>query len=132
MMFGEKKTGEVDYVQVGKNILREDDLQIPIMYKGDSFVLRYPNPALQAEIEVEVARRLQGFPLESYTNAHILSVRAYCTVDVLYVREKCPDWFKGPWSCIDEDLVGTLYQGYLGFRNKFLESIKQDKYAGNR
>lgn len=59
------------------------------------------------------------------------SVRAYCTIDILYVWDKCPNWFTGPWACYDEDLVVALYKEYLNFRLKFQENLRNGMYEGD-
>lgn len=113
-----------DTIQIGRAVIRQAELKIPVDYKGESFTLRYPNPAIQAAIEAEVARRLGGNPRTSFTYDHIESVEAYVTVDFLFDRDLCPKWFKGPWLCLDEELVGTLYKAYLDFREQFRARLR--------
>lgn len=123
-MFNASANKEAEVIQLGRNILRESDLEIPIQYNGEQFVLRYPTPAIQAAIESEIARRLNGFPRASFAPEHIASVEAYVIVDFTFIAEKCPKWFKGPWTCYDDECIATLYKGYFLFRDQFREKLR--------
>jgi hypothetical protein len=117
--------------KIGKNIIRESDLKIQIPYKNEVFTLRYANPALQAGIEVEIARRLGGLGRESYPAEHLTSIEACVLIDATKVLEECPKWFTGPWTCYDEALIATLYNGYIVFRHEFQKKISEDQFSKN-
>ena len=113
-------------IKVGKQVLREDELTFPVEYEGEIFTLKYPSPFEKSAIEVDIANRLGGFPRNSFTSDHVLMVTATAYVHNIIVREKSPDWFTSAWTCYDENCIGTLYQGYLEFRNKFPKRIRAD------
>lgn len=123
---------ERTYKVGAKQLLRESELRITVSYKGEVFVLRYPEPVVRNLIEVEIARRLGGFPRSSFTLDHVATVEAYVTVDALYVKDQCPGWFEGPWNCLDEELVLELYRGYWTFRAGFNKKLRgeTDQAAG--
>lgn len=123
-MFSFKDKREEELIQLGKNVIREADLEIPITYKGEQFTLRYASPALQSAIEMEIARRLGGMPRSSYSPDHLASIEAYVIIDMTYIADKCPKWFKGPWVCYDDDLILELYKGYYSFRDQFRERLR--------
>jgi len=113
-----------DVITLGKSIIRESELEIPIQYKGETFTLKYANLSVQAAIEAEIARRLGGYPRASYTAEHLASVEACVVIDYTYIPEKCPKWFRGPWTCLDEELLGELYKGYFLFRDRFRAKLQ--------
>ncbi|MHA2426495.1 MAG: hypothetical protein ACXADB_00445 [Candidatus Hermodarchaeia archaeon] len=115
--------------RIGKEALHEDDLKIPIMYNGETFVLKYPNPAVKATIESEIARRLGGFPRSSFSTEHLAEVEAYVTIDVLYDPKECPKWFEGPWATYDDELIRTLIEGYYQFRERFRTRLRSRGFA---
>jgi hypothetical protein len=114
-------------LQIGKNVLAEDDLLIQISYEDDVFVLKYPNPLVKGQIEVEIARRLGGFNRNTFSQDHVIMTEALVTIDSTYVQEKCPKWF-APWLCVDDRLIMALFNGYLSFRDEFREKLRTGKY----
>lgn len=117
--------------RLGKTVLTEDDLKIVIPYKEDTFTLKYPTPVQKTMIENEIARRLSGYPRASFSSDHLAMVEACATIDILMVKEECPDWFEGPWTCIDEDLVAELYSGYFQFRDGFRQRLRGHGLEGD-
>jgi hypothetical protein len=115
-------------VTLGKQILHEDDLQIKVEYKGDSFSLRYPNPLQRSMIEQEIAKRLGGLSRSAYDPEHLMMITASCYVDNLYEPKGCPVWFDGAWTCYDEALIAELYAGYLRFRDSFREKLRKSEF----
>lgn len=126
-MFNEKKTEDV---KLGGMVLRQDELEIDISYKGEVFVLQYPNPFQKAQIESDIARRLNGLPRNSYPDDHLNMLEAVCYVDALVIREKSPDWFTSAHTCYDEELIAALFTGYLQFRDKFRLKIRGAGHEG--
>ena len=114
-------------LQIGKNVLTEDDLLIQIPYEDDLFVLKYPTPLVRSQIEVEIARRLGGFSRNTFSSDHVIMTEALVTLDTIYVVDKCPKWFT-PWTCIDDHLIMVLFNGYLSFRDEFREKLRTGKY----
>lgn len=111
-------------IRIGKEILSEDDLEIQAPYKSDIFILKYPNPILRSQIEMETARRLGGYPRSSYSADYLLQLEMNVTVDLLYVSEKCPDWYEGPFEDFDEERTLALYNRYLKFRDTFRRRLR--------
>ena len=118
-------------IKIGRSILHESDLEIPIQYNGELFTLKYPEPWRQAAIEAEIARRLNGFPRASFSPEHLANIEAYVTVDLTYIPEKCPTWFKGPWMCYDEGVVVELIKGYFLFRDKFTQKLRDGGFEAS-
>lgn len=110
--------------QIGKQVLTEDDLKFPVEYKGEVFTLRYPNPLQRSIIEAEIVRRLGGVPREACSLEAITTVTACAYIDNLVVPTESPAWFTSAWTCYDEELIGTLYAGYLDFRDKIQKKIR--------
>ena len=117
--------------RLGKTVLTEDDLNIVIPYKGDTFVLRYPTPVQKSMIENEIARRLNGYPRSCFSQDHLGTVEACATIDTLMVRDKCPLWFDGPWTCLDDNLIAELFTGYFQFRDNFRQRLRGDGLEGD-
>lgn len=120
----EDKDKEV--IKIGQKVLRESDLEFPVEYDGEVFTLRHPAPYQKALIESEIARRLGGFSRDAYPNEHLALIEATTYVDALVVRDKSPSWWKGAWTCYDEDLIYTLYRGYYQFRGDLQEKLRRD------
>ena len=110
--------------QIGKQVLTEDDLKFPVEYKGDVFILRYPNPLQRSLIESEITRRLGGVPREACSIEMISLTTACAYIDNLVVSADSPSWFTSAWTCYDEEMIGTLYAGYLDFRDKIQKKIR--------
>jgi len=128
-MFGNKEQ-EKKY-RLGKTVLTESDLKIQIPYKGDVFTLKYPTPLQKSMIENEIARRLGGYPRASFSSEHLALVEACSTIDILMIKEDCPNWFESPWTCLDEDLITELFAGYYRFRDGFREHIRSPGMEGS-
>ena len=124
------KDDEKNFITLGKNILKEDDLQFTATYKGEIFTLKYPTPYEKAQIEVEIARRLNGLPRASYPETFLVLLEATVTIDCCYT-EKCPKWFKGPWTCYDEEVIVALWKSYVVFRDQFQNRLKLDYFEKN-
>ena len=116
--------GEEKTYQLGKTVLTESDLRIQVPYKGEVFTLKYPTPVERTMIENEIARRLGGFPRASFSPDHLALVEACATIDILMVEGECPDWFVTPWECVDDVLIGEIFQGYFTFRDKLRERLR--------
>lgn len=117
-----------DY-QLGKQVLTEQDIRIPIEYKGEIFTLQYPNPYQRTLIESEIARHLGGVARENYPLDHVTTVCACAYINSIIVQDESPKWFTSAWTCLDEELIGTLYGGYLRFRDELQGKIKKDGFA---
>lgn len=115
-------------IKLGKQILHESDLKITVEYKGEIFTLKYPNPVEKSIIESNISRTLGGVPREAHTLEHITMVTATCYVDSLIILDESPDWFISAWTCYDEELIGTLYAGYLRFRDSFQKKIRESGF----
>ncbi len=117
--------------RLGKTVLNESDLKISIVYKEDTFVLLYPTPVKKTMIENEIARRLNGYARTSFSTDHLSLVEACATIDVVMVKEECPDWYEGPWTCVDEKLIAELFAGYFQFRDNFRQKLHGGELEGS-
>jgi hypothetical protein len=117
--------------KIGKQIIREDDLKISIEYNGEMFTMKYPNPFQRTMIESEIARRLNGMNREVFPVEYTTLVVASTYVDNLIVSEESPKWFTSAWTCYDEELIGALYAGYLRFRDRFQQKIRESGFEGS-
>lgn len=120
---------KVQTYTVGKQILTEDDLECTVEYKGEIFTMRYANPYARSMIEAEIARHLNGMSRDVFTVEHVTTVVACSYISNLLVSEKSPKWFASPWTCLDDELIGNLYAGYLSFRDEIQEKIRGDGFA---
>lgn len=118
-------------MKIGNQILTEDDLQFNVTYNGEVFTLRYPTPFERAAIESEIARKLGGYPRESFPAEHLAMVEATAYANQLVVPENSPAWFKSAWTCYDENCIVALYQGYLRFRGNFQTRFRIDRPEGS-
>ena len=119
-------------VRIGAQILREDELEIRVPYKDDIFVLKYPNPIIRSQVEMEVARRLGGYPRASYSAGYLLQLEMNVTVDLLYISEKCPNWYEGPFQDYDEERTLVIYNGFLQFREEFRRRLRSQPEDGSK
>lgn len=124
------KDGE-NKIRLGKQLIREDELEIHVPYRDDVFVLKYPDPIVKSQIEMEVARRLGSYPRSQYSANYLLQLEMIVTVDMLYVAEKCPTWYEGPFRDLDEERTMTLYNGYLNFQEDFRRRLRQGRLEGD-
>jgi hypothetical protein len=121
-----KEDRNEEVLKIGKQVLREHDLEFTVAYKGEVYYLKYPAPFEKGIIEARIAERLGGYPRSSYPLEHLALVEATAYVDELVNREKSPSHFKSAWTCYDETLIQKLYEGYLHFRNDLQEKIRRD------
>lgn len=117
-------------IKLGKQIIQQADLKISVEYKGEIFIMQYPNPLQRALIETNISNRLGGVPREAHTALHVAAVTATCYVDLLIIPAESPDWFISAWTCFDEELIATLYSGYLDFRDSFQTKIREGRFQG--
>ena len=119
-------------IKIGAQILREDELEIQVPYKDDIFVLKYTSPIIRSQVEMEVARRLGGFSRSSYSADYLLQLEMNVTVDLLYISEKCPGWYEGPFRDYDEERTLILYNGFLQFREEFRRRLRSQPEDGDK
>jgi len=132
MMFDKKTDStKAEAVKIGKMVFHQDELEIPITYRGEVFVLQYPNAFQKAQIETDIARRLAGLSRESYPLEHLNMMEAVCYVNALVIPEKSPAWFKSAHTSYDDELIANLYAGYLSFRDEFRAKIRSDGNEGD-
>ena len=125
------KESDKEMAKLGKQIIMEHDLEIPITYKDEIFTLQYPTPLMRSAIENEIARRLGGYARDTYAPQHLQLIESTVYVNELYIQDKCPKWFKSAWLCYDDELIQELYAGYLLFRGEFQEKVRSDKFQGS-
>lgn len=118
--------------QIGKQILKEHDLNFTVEYDGEVFTMKYPTPIEKAAIEADIVRKLGGASRESHSPQHVATVEMYCYVDGIVIPDKSPAWFKGVWTCLDEVLIVRLYEGYLSFRDAFRGKLQAGEFTGSK
>lgn len=119
-------------IRLGKTVLSEDDLEFPVMYNGESFIFKYPTPVEKAVIENEIARKLNGFPRESFSVDHLTLIVATAYVEGMILHNKSPEWFDNAWTCYDEECIHALYAGYLRFRVELQKRFNRNGPEGGR
>ena len=115
--------------QIGKQILKEDDINKVITVKGETFKIKFPTPIEQAKIEREIALRIGAVPLDSIPAESYNVIRMCTTLD--FVIQESPDWWEIAGDCYDEDLLSKLWEKYLDLREKFRRSIREGKFKRN-
>lgn len=118
--------------KVGKQILREHDLEFTVEYEGEVFTLRHPTPLIKSQVEAEIARRLGGMSRDAYSPEHLAMVEATTYVNAIVVPDKSPSWFESAWTCYDDRLIAVLYEGYLQFRDNFRRGLREGRFSENR
>jgi len=119
-------------VKLGKQILYPKDMKFSITYKGEIFTMRYPMPFEKQQIEAEIARRLDGHPRATYSNDALMLLEATAYVNALVIAEESPSWFTSAWTCMDEELIATLYGEYLSFRSTFRKKLQEGGFTASR
>jgi len=103
-----------------------------IKTKRGTFVIRLPLPRDLREIEVNVARMLDGMPEASFSNEQVSSFRAYATLENVIVE--APEWWNkldSSEDCPDDNLIVTLYRRYVRFYKSIQDSIDRSGFDGN-
>ena len=115
-------------VQIGRNILTEDDLKFTVTYEGEVFTLRYPTPFEVSQIEADIVRRLGGYPRSSFAQEHLAMIEATAYANELVIRDESPAWFKSAWTCYDPDCIKELFRGYLAFSGEFQDRLRNNGF----
>lgn len=125
--------------KLGKQIIREDDLEFTVEYKGENFVLKYPTPVVQSTIYRNASFAIGAVPRPSVPMDYIDMVDKISYLDQIVIKEKSPSWLKDQnsfWECLDEGLIEALWEGFSKFRDSFRARIQKDGFAppmpGNR
>ena len=113
--------GNEEIIKLGRNVLMEHDLRFNIEHNGEVFVMKFPDPIVENQIETEIARRLGGYPRESFTENHLTKLRMIVTIDFLMVDS--PTWFTSAGRCYDEQLIAKLFTEYVTFRESFQKKL---------
>ncbi len=122
-MLADQEKEEKAY-KIGSQVLHEKDLKFKVEIGNETFVLKYPNPFEKAQIEIDIARKLDGLPRSAYSQEHLVMVEAAAYANALVVAEESPSWFKSAWTCYDDNVVGELYSGYLSFREDLRKKLQ--------
>lgn len=112
-------------------ILNGEAITKTISTKRGKFTIALPLPRDIREIEVEVAGKLNGLPMNSFSIDSISNFRAYSTLD--RVITDAPEWWEEMESseeCPDDDLVAELYRGYLQFYRTSQKNISKSRFRG--
>lgn len=113
-------------------ILNGERITKKVQTKRGTFVITFPLPKDLREIEVEVARMLEGLPVTSFPKEQMAMFRAYATLD--HVITDSPEWWKKMDSsedCPDDELITHLYGRYLRFYKSTQESIDRSRFNGD-
>lgn len=122
-----KDTGPADaleYIMSGKR------LTTAIKTKRGDFTVAFPLPRDLREIALATARSLDGVPESSFNEAQLSNIRAYATLDHLVIDG--PKWWEDLESaedCPDDELILTLYRGYLRFYQATQKSFARSKFG---
>ena len=82
--------------------------------KRGTFAMTFPLPRDLREIEVGVAKMLEGSPVASFSKEQLASFRAYATLDKVIIDG--PEWWNkldSSEDCPDDELITHLYGRYL-------------------
>lgn len=114
-----------------ESILDGDRITETVKTKRGDFVIAYPLPHDLRLIDVEVAKRLEGQPQDSFSRAQVTSFRCYATLDYIIVEN--PEWWdklNSSEDCPDDELVTSLYRRYLRFYEKIQRKVGASKFGG--
>jgi hypothetical protein len=112
-------------------ILDGEKIEKEFPTKRGKFTMALPLPRDIREIEVEVALKLEGNPITSFSNQTVASFRAYATLDRVIV--KAPEWWDNLESseeCPDDALITELYGSYLRLYSNSQKEISKSRYKG--
>ena len=115
-----------------ERILKGERITKTVKTKRGSFTIVLPLPRDIREIEVEVARKMDGMPESSFQKDTISLFRAYTTLD--RVVTEAPEWWNDLESsedCPDDALVMQLYRGYLLFYKAAQGRIDKSRFRGS-
>lgn len=121
----DKQELENDYFEKiinGSKITEEVDIE-----GRGKFTIAFPLPSDLNAIEVDVAKMLEGQPIESFSKITVGNFRVYATLDKLV---KGPKWWENLESsdrCPDSKVIEILYRRYLRFYNKVSSSIENSR-----
>lgn len=128
----EMNTPEVN--ETLEKLLRGEEIFEYIDTRRGKFKIIYPRPRVLRHIQVLLAERFNGQNLNNIKDTTIRNYEVYATLDVVVVEG--PKWWDkldSSEDCPDDDLILSLYRGYLRFygaiRRKILGS---DIQAGNK
>ncbi len=124
-----KKNQEKDPLEL---ILSGESVEKVFNTKRGKFTMALPLPRDIREIEVEVASRLNGLPIDSFSKDTISNFRVYVTLDKIITN--APEWWENMDSseeCPDDDLIIELYRGYLQFYKSSQKGIARSKFRDN-
>lgn len=127
-----EKPKEIEKRDVLEFLLKGERLTKKIVTKRGTFVIAFPLPKDIREIEVVVASRLDGTPIEAFTKDSIANFRCYATLDAVIVD--APGWWNELASaedCPDDALVLEIYRGYLQFYQQTQQRISRSKFRGS-
>lgn len=124
-MKNQEKKDPLEMILDGTPIVKE------INTKRGKFTIALPLPRDIREIEVEVAMKLEGNPISSFTNKTIGNFRAYATLDKVII--KAPKWWEDLESseeCPDDSLIVELYGSYLRLYSTSQKEISKSRFKG--
>lgn len=114
-----------------ESILNGEQITKEVKTKRGIFVMTLPLPRDIRNIEIEVARRLEGYPENAFSTDYMAKFRVYASLDT--VITKAPEWWnklESSEDCPDDELVTFLYGRYLQFYNETQKKIRKSHYSG--
>lgn len=110
------------------NILNPDR-NFKIEQEGEVYYGKFPLPSQEIDIDLAVARRMGGVPLESFPNSTYGYLVAIKTLDYVIVEK--PNSFLKRYKSFedveDSEFVVELYTKYIEKKNEFIESGKKNR-----
>jgi hypothetical protein len=113
-------------------ILSGERVTKQVKTKRGTFTIAFPLPRDLRNIEVAVARMMEGLPADSFSKEQIASFRAYATLERVIVDS--PGWWQkldSPEDCPDDKLIAFIYGRYLLLYQSTQKSIGKSGFGGD-
>ena len=94
--------------------------------------MAFPLPRDLRNIEIAVARMIEGLPADSFSKEQIANFRAYATLEKVLVDS--PKWWQkldSPEDCPDDELIKFLYGRYVRLYKSTQKSIGKSGFSGD-
>ncbi|RLE46002.1 MAG: hypothetical protein DRJ31_10545, partial [Candidatus Methanomethylicota archaeon] len=114
-----------------ESILNGEQITEEIKTKRGVFVIALPLPKDIRNIEIEIARRLDGYPENQFSSDMLMKFRVYASLDTVII--KAPDWWnklESAEDCPDDSLISFLYRRYLRFYQETQKKIEKSHFNG--
>ena len=106
-------------IKIGQRILEGDDLKHKCTVMDTEFVFKCSSPGERGLIEMDVVRKLNGQPRDSFSASHINDLTVRATLD--RVIENCSDDAFDAWESWDVGLIYAAFDAYMTFQQDLLK-----------